>query len=363
VERTFDLSCGLAISAAWDEYLERFKHHADASYDCAEKDFPEEWGVPASSQWTSEDDTRIFERYTPAQFPEGAIRVSISKQQCRVSIGACATSPEDARKLLEEAKGRFPKVDVSEETDSIRATFWAYGSNGPAGYNRSLDSQPWEEVRGNYPAETRKMVDWLSGDDFKPGEGGQLILWHGPPGTGKTTAIRALISEWREWAELHYITDPDKFFGAHSDYMLKVMLEAGDEIVSEDDPDGKKWRILVLEDASELLGASAKAEVGSALQRFLNAVDGMIGQGLRVMVLATTNEEVGKWHEAVTRAGRTIARVPFPELSEVEAIEWAEAHGLEQGPGGPQRLADLYGLLATSKAPALDEERKVGFGF
>ena len=27
---------------------------------------------------------------------------------------------------------------------------------------------------------------------FVPGEGGRLLLWHGAPGSGKTSAVRAL---------------------------------------------------------------------------------------------------------------------------------------------------------------------------
>jgi len=43
---------------------------------------------------------------------------------------------------------------------------------------------------------------------FRPGQGGRLLLWTGPPGTGKTYALRTLAWEWRRWCSFHYVTDP-----------------------------------------------------------------------------------------------------------------------------------------------------------
>ena len=40
-----------------------------------------------------------------------------------------------------------------------------------------------------------------------PAAGGRLVLWHGPPGTGKTTAIRALVRAWAEWCRALFIVD------------------------------------------------------------------------------------------------------------------------------------------------------------
>ena len=60
---------------------------------------------------------------------------------------------------------------------------------------------------------------------FRPAHGGQLVLWHGEAGTGKTFALRALAWAWRNWCDLHYIVDPDSFFGEHADYLMSVLLQ------------------------------------------------------------------------------------------------------------------------------------------
>ena len=44
--------------------------------------------------------------------------------------------------------------------------------------------------------------------------------------------------------------------------------------------DERAWRLLVLEDAGELMAASARAEVGQGLSRLLNLTDGLLGQGV-----------------------------------------------------------------------------------
>ncbi len=55
----------------------------------------------------------------------------------------------------------------------------------------------------------------------------------------------------------------------------------------------ERWRMLVLEDTGELLSIDAKERAGRGLSRLLNAVDGLLGQGSRVLLLITTNEELG----------------------------------------------------------------------
>ena len=132
----------------------------------------------------------------------------------------------------------------------------------------------------------------LTGEDLK---GGRLILWHGKPGTGKTYAIRALAQEWKRWCDIYYITDPEALLGNPA-YLLHLILE--------DAEDETRWRLLVMEDTGELLSIDAKHSVGQALSRLLNTTEGLLGQGLRVLFLITTNDELGKLNPAVTRHGQ-----------------------------------------------------------
>ena len=273
-------------------------------------------------------------------------------------------------------------------TQDVPVVFWTYSTHGPLPSVRKIAVPEWEEIRANYSASTQADLDAIM-RDFRPAHGGQLVLWHGEAGTGKTFALRALAWEWREWCQLHYVVDPDTFFGEHADYLMTVLMQSGgmgahvgmlmamhgapvvsrnivsystdfdedydeldDEVELDDEEEslgGRRraphWRLLVLEDTGELLRPDAKSIIGQGLSRFLNVVDGLIGQGLRVLVLVTTNETIETLHPAVARPGRCAANIEFEPLTETEARTWLDAHGLAADGSAPRLLASLYAQL------------------
>lgn len=271
-----------------------------------------------------------------------------------MSVRAAAKSPFDALTVIDAVRKLLPPYE-SEDPAVVPVTFWTSSPMGANQLRRDVDAASWEAIAENYPSTAG--LDELMDPRFRPGLGGQLLLWHGHPGTGKTTALRALAHEWRDWCDVHYIVDPDTFFGSRADYMMHVMT-APDEGKVGGEP---RWRLLVLEDCGELLQPDAKREVGQALARLLNACDGLIGRGLRILVLVTTNEEAGNLHEAVSRPGRCAARVEFKAFRPIEANDWLEGHGGEREawPAGAATLADLYGRLQGFRERTT--ERKVGF--
>ena len=70
----------------------------------------------------------------------------------------------------------------------------------------------------------------------------------------------------------------------------------------------------MLEDCDELIRAEAKQGAGQNLARLLNLTDGLVGQGLDVLVCITTNEELSRLHPAVTRPGRCLAQIHVGRL-------------------------------------------------
>jgi hypothetical protein len=138
---------------------------------------------------------------------------------------------------------------------------------------------------------------------------------------------------------------------------MEIMGELHAEAEENGGPAEKGWRLLVLEDTGELLAADAKEQTGQGLSRLLNLVDGIVGQGLRLLVLVTTNEPLRRLHPAVARPGRAAATVEFGPFEPEESAEWLVAHGARR----ECRLATLAELFALAAGREVAPGRKVGF--
>jgi hypothetical protein len=285
------------------------------------------------------------------------ISVFVCAKYGEVSLVVAGRDAESAEACLEEHRQLFePRAeDLAPQSPRVQFGYWYLGEKGPEREEKDLAVPSWEQIRDNYAAQTCQAMARLT-SGFKPGVGGRLALWHGKPGTGKTFAIRALAWEWREWCQFEYVFDPENLFGSRADYLAKIVID-GDQ--SRSDEEGRHWRILVLEDTGELLSMDAKERAGQGLSRLLNAVDGLLGQGSRVLLLITTNEELGTLHPAVTRPGRCASQIEFLPLSSNEATLWLSArtsNGVT--PKGARTIAELYGLLEGRTVP---ERSPIGF--
>ena len=290
-------------------------------------------------------------------FDLGASVVQIDRNQLEdatptVDVDVWCPSRQAAELEVERLRELLPAA-VDGPTEMVAVSFWSRGNRGPREIVRKLEAPTWADSSANYPAHTRSALKPLMTDVRAALARGRLLLWHGEPGTGKTTALRTLARENSRSIQLEYVLDPEAFFGMESGYYVDVLF---DQAVEAD-----KTRLLVLEDCDELLSVDAKLRAGQGLARLLNLVDGLIGHGLRVAVLITTNEPLGGFHQAVTRPGRCGAAVGFDLFDNQEAAEWMAANEVIGVTPDRCSLADLFALRNNPAAPIRRKQPRIGF--
>ncbi|MGN6869129.1 MAG: DUF5925 domain-containing protein [Solirubrobacteraceae bacterium] len=267
-----------------------------------------------------------------------------------VSVEAAGRSGDAARAAVRSLRRALESPPPAPERISI--AFWMRGDCGGDVRHRQIEADSFDAIADNYSASVRAALERLIA--ARSPERGRLILWRGEPGTGKSHALRALARAWAPWCTAHFIMDPEELLGRGGAYLL--------DLLAWDDEDEDGWRLLILEDAGELIAADARAVAGQALSRLLNVADGVIGHGTRTLLMITTNEPVKRLHPATRRPGRCLADIEFTALSVAEANAWLAAHGHDRRVDRPTPLAELFGG-ATEGPVTLDRAAAPSFGF
>lgn len=229
----------------------------------------------------------------------------------------------------------LPPVVIKEpDDDRVFMNFSSFADGHVDIITRQIDAAGWSSVAANYPGVSDTIGKLLAADPATfPGKVGLLS---GPPGTGKTTLLRAWAREWRNQANFIYVTDAEEFF-TRSQYTLKLLFRA---------QGNHEWNVLLFEDAEEFITARGKDTHKKALRNLLNVGDGMIGQGLRILTIFTTNAMSTEVDPAVKRKGRCFLDLEVPELTAEQAGAWLASKGSDRRVEKPCVLGDLYGMLA-----------------
>ena len=270
-----------------------------------------------------------------------------------MSVGLEAQSVLEG--VVKALKAREPQEEAARD-DGVWVEFCLAARQGTERVSQFVRCPDWKAIRGNYPEGTRAALDALVGLP-DPGKHGQLVIWHGPTGTGKTFALRAMMRAWREKFLPTVLTDPEKF-AMSPEYYFDLASDSRDAALNDPDlpaefvgalgggPGSKappRRRLFILEDSAALLDSAG--ESGSeVLGRLLNMTDGLLGQGREDLFIVTFNEHIACIDPSFLRPGRCIADIRFPTHEPGTAGDWLRAHGLKAVniPDDGMSLADLY---------------------
>ena len=171
-----------------------------------------------------------------------------------------------------------------------------------------------------------------------------LYLFHGLPGTGKSTYIRYLIHQQSK----RVIFLSPKIAGNLEDLALTEFLLNNQNC------------ILVIEDAEELI-LSRDNQNNSKLSFLLSLTDGLLAESLGIQIIATFNTDLKNIDKALLRKGRLTTIYDF------KALEAEKSNGLLKKLGynieitTPMALTDLFNFeVDTNYQPRL--KKVVGFG-
>lgn len=171
-----------------------------------------------------------------------------------------------------------------------------------------------------------------------------LFLFHGLPGTGKSTYIKYLIHQQNK--KVIFIS-PKMAGNLDSTDFTQFLIH-------------NENSILVIEDAEELI-TSRENNQNSHLSFLLNLTDGILAESLGIQVIATFNTDIKNIDKALLRKGRLTAIYEFKELTFLKANRLAEHLQIENFETlKPMTLAEIFNYKETN-FQFKKEKAKIGF--
>jgi len=197
------------------------------------------------------------------------------------------------------------------------------------------------DIKSNYNDDFEVIHNKIAESIKSKGSG--LILLYGIPGTGKTTYIKSLISEY---SESNFIFIPNEF--------IKNLLE----------PDfisfllKQRDSILIIEDAEKVITTREHLKEDSVVSTILQLTDGLFSDYLNIKVICTFNTSLSKIDKALLRKGRMIVKYEFKPLNLEKANNLLSKMGIAKT-DQELTISDIFNYKEESYDNI--KPRKIGF--
>ena len=171
-----------------------------------------------------------------------------------------------------------------------------------------------------------------------------LYLFHGQPGTGKSTYIKFLIHQLKK--KVIFISP--KMAGELDNLNMTPFLL------------NNRNTIFVIEDAEELI-TSREDVRNSNLSMLLNLTDGLLGESLGIQIIATFNTDVKNIDKALLRKGRLSQIYEFKPLAIDRTNKLLNKLGIMETVLLPLPVTDIFNFEKDNQyRPVI--KKAVGFG-
>jgi hypothetical protein len=177
----------------------------------------------------------------------------------------------------------------------------------------------------------------------KKGKSG-LMLFHGEPGTGKSTYIRHLVQSIRKNV---IFMSPALAANLDTPSLTTLLINNANSII-------------IIEDAEGLV-VSRERERNSGISMLLNLTDGLLGDSLGIQIIATFNTKISNIDKALLRKGRLNSLLEFKALPIEKAKTLLSIKGnLNYIVTKPMTLAEIFNI-SESDYQYNNERQSIGF--
>lgn len=294
-----------------------------------------------SSRDISKDDDS-YRRYDCSYIAtHGFIRAYYVRNSKNLSLVCYSTDDGALDRVTEALKERFHP----EQSEGRVYTF----SSEPGNDLLSVGVAAVPLERGNYSEAVLKAYDHIVNDLQSVGPSGRLAIIDGPPGTGKTFMVRALLEDVPK--AMFVMLPSDMVASVLGPSMVTKLVRRREREAGAAGP-----IILIIEDADAVL-AKRMGDNISSISSLLNIGSGIMGSLLDIRVIATTNAKQVEFDPAIIRAGRLSAKVNVGKIDPDRATAVVD----RLLGGKPRENGGTYFTKDVTLAEAYDYARSLGW--
>ncbi len=244
------------------------------------------------------------------------------------------------KETLEKIKSKIKFEEEKKETGNVYLLCSVEGMLGLQKFDIKLP-QKEIDLELNYGSKSIEKINKIISSLSSKNKSG-LMLFSGDPGTGKSTFIKYLTTKTKR--KVIYLSSGVMDQLTNPDFITFMMRHRNS--------------ILLLEDAEKVI-RSRDSNNNDAISNLLNVTDGILGDCLNIMVIATFNIDREKIDSALVRKGRLIIEHHFEALSPEECNKIFKLIKSKRKTDKPLTLAEIYN--EEENYHSVEDKRKIGF--